>query len=149
MKTLLFFMFVACGWLKADAQSYSIDRHIVAGGGGTSSNGIYSVSGTIGQQDATTQTLNGENYSLTGGFWSFISVVQTAGAPTLTIQAINPTTIKILWPYPSASWMLQQNQSVGTTNWSASGYPVSNDGTNNSVIISPPTGNLFFRLTHP
>ena len=34
------------------AQSYSIDWYKIAGGGGTSTGGVYSVSGTIGQNDA-------------------------------------------------------------------------------------------------
>jgi hypothetical protein len=35
------------------AQSYSIDWYKVSDGGGTSSNGQYVVSGTIGQHDAS------------------------------------------------------------------------------------------------
>ena len=35
---------------SAFAQTYSIDWYKVAGGGGTSTGGVYSVSGTIGQQ---------------------------------------------------------------------------------------------------
>jgi hypothetical protein len=132
----------------AFAQNYSIDWYKISGGGGASSGGQYSVSGTIGQHDAG-GPMSGGNFSLTGGFWSLISVVQTPGSPVLIIQVINPTTVRVLWPYPSASWTLQQNPNIGTTNWSATGFSVSNDGTNNSVTISPPTGNLFFRLNHP
>ena len=58
------------GW----AQNYSINWYKVAGGGGTSTGGVYSVSGTIGQQDATTQTLTGGPYSLTGGYWAMLGV---------------------------------------------------------------------------
>jgi len=41
-----FFLLIA---LSASAQSYSIDWFKVAGGGGTSTNAQYSLSGTIGQ----------------------------------------------------------------------------------------------------
>jgi len=34
------------------AQTYSIDWYKIAGGGGTSTGGVYAVSGTIGQHDA-------------------------------------------------------------------------------------------------
>ena len=34
------------------AQNYSIDWHNIAGGGGTSTGGVHSDSGTIGQEDA-------------------------------------------------------------------------------------------------
>ncbi len=39
-----------------------------------------------------------------------------------------------------------------TMNWSPSGYSgygIADDGMNKSLIITPPTGNLFFRLLHP
>ena len=51
------------------AQQYSIDWYKIAGGGGTSTGGTYSVSGTIGQPDAS-GPMTGGNYSLTGGFWA-------------------------------------------------------------------------------
>jgi hypothetical protein len=35
------------------AQQYTIDWHKIAGGGGTSTGSVYSVSGTIGQSDAS------------------------------------------------------------------------------------------------
>src|SRR5712691_11819871 len=74
----------ACCWAlllatSAHAQSYSIDWFTVDGGGGTSTGGVYQVSGTAGQADAG-PSMSGGNFSLTGGFWSLLSVVQTPGA---------------------------------------------------------------------
>src|SRR5215469_18849024 len=63
---------------------YSIDWFKVSGGGGTSTNGQYALSGTVGQHDAG-GPMSGGNYSVTGGFWSLVAVVQTPGAPLLTI----------------------------------------------------------------
>ena len=40
--------------LSAFSQSYAIDWHTIDGGGGTSTGGVYSVSGTIGQAGAGT-----------------------------------------------------------------------------------------------
>jgi hypothetical protein len=74
------------------AQVYSIEWSKVACGGDTSTNDQYSVSGTIGQHDAGT-AMTGGNYSLTGGFWSLISVVQTAGLPNLTIAKVGNSVI--------------------------------------------------------
>lgn len=51
------------------AQPYEIERYVIAGGGGTSSGGSFSVSGTIGQHDAG-QPMAGGNFELTGGFWA-------------------------------------------------------------------------------
>ncbi len=52
-------------------QSYCIDWLTIDGGGGTSTGGVYSVSGTIGQPDAGAP-MSGVNFSLTGGFWSLL-----------------------------------------------------------------------------
>ena len=45
--------------LRAWGQSYSIDWSTIDGGGGTSTGGVYTVSGTIGQPDAG--TMSGES----------------------------------------------------------------------------------------
>jgi hypothetical protein len=128
------------------AQQYSIGWHKIAGGGGTSSNSQFAVTGTIGQTDAG-NAMAGGAYSVTGGFWSLISVVQTVGAPILTITH-SGNSAKVLWPYPSTDWTLQQNSDLTTANWLNSGG-VTNDGTNNFTTITSLTGNLFFRLQHP
>ncbi len=70
--------------IPVQAQQYSIDWYKISGGGGTSTGATYQVTGTIGQPDAS-GAMTGGNYSLTGGFWALISVVQTAGLPNLTI----------------------------------------------------------------
>ena len=92
------------------AQSYSIDWYKVAGGGGTSTGGTYSVSGTIGQHDAG-GPMTGGSYSLTGGFWALISVVQTPGLPNLTITFVGPNSVKVSWPN-TGSYTLLQNSNL-------------------------------------
>src|SRR5271155_884137 len=97
------------------AQSYSIDWYKISGGGGTSTGGVYSVSGTIGQHDAG-GPMTGGSYSLTGGFWALISVVQTAGAPTLYISH-SGNTVTVYWQDVSG-WNLQQNSNLTLpANW--------------------------------
>jgi hypothetical protein len=130
----------------AHAQSYSIDWYKIAGGGGTSTGGVYSVSGTIGQHDAG-GPMTGGNYSLTGGFWALISVVQTAGLPNLTITLAGDSVI-VSWP-DSGSYTLQQNANLAGGSWTTSGYTITTSNGTNSVTITPPTGNLFFRLKQP
>ena len=130
-----------------DAQSYSIDWYKVADGGGTSTGGVYSVSGTIGQHDAG-GPMTGGNYSLTGGFWALISVAQTPGAPTLYISH-SGNTVTVFWQDISG-WSLQQNNNLTASgDWAASDYTVSTNNGTNSITITPPTGNLFFRLSQP
>jgi hypothetical protein len=127
------------------AQSYSIDWSTIDGGGGTSTGGVYSVSGTIGQPDAGA-TLSGGNYSVDGGFWSFAAVVQTPGAPLLSIRVTAPNTVVVSWPSPSTGFLLQTNNNLATGNWNNYGGTVGDNGTVKSVTNSPPAGNLFFRL---
>ena len=124
------------------AQSYSIDWYKIAGGGGTSSNGQYTVSGTIGQHDAG-GAMTGGSYSLTGGFWALYAV-QTPGAPLLTITYAGNQAI-VSWPPSVTGWTLQPNATVAGGNWVNYGSPV----VNNAVTNAPPTGKLFFRLTQP
>jgi hypothetical protein len=129
------------------AQNYSIDWYKVAGGGGTSSGGQYSLSGTIGQPDAS-GAMTGGSYSLTGGFWSLIAAVPTAGLPNLVITHVGGSVI-VSWP-ATGSYTLQQNGNLtATAGWSTSGYTINTANGTNSVTITPPTGNLFFRLSQP
>ncbi len=138
-----FFILTFAFCLRASGQSYSIDWFNIAGGGGASTGGVYAVSGTIGQPDAG-GPMTGGNYSLTGGFWSLIAVVQTAGAPTLTITRSGNSVI-ISWPSSAIGWTLQQCSNLAG-GWSACGLSVSDNGTNKNVSIPSPTGKLFFRL---
>ncbi len=123
---------------------YSIDWHKIAAGGGTSTGGTYQVTGTIGQPDAGS-AMSGGQYSVTGGFWSLIAAVQTPGSPELTVTHSGNSVI-VSWPYPSAGFVLQQNNSLSTTNWTASGLTITTTGSTNSISITAPTGTLFFRL---
>lgn len=135
--------------LNVNAQEYAIDWHKVAGGGGTSSNGQYVVSGTIGQHDASQQPMTGGNYSLSGGFWSLLSIVQTPGAPLLEITLTSTNTAVISWPSSATGFSLQQNGNLETANWTAPTETISDNGTNKFIIVNPPSGNRFYRLFKP
>jgi hypothetical protein len=150
MKTIL--ALFGSAWVCATsalAQGYSIDWFTIDGGGGTSTGGVYQVSGTIGQPNAG-PTMSGGNYSVGGGFWSIIAAVQTPGAPLLTISRTTTNTVAVFWPSPSANYQLQQNtNSVHSVNWSNVVTAPTDDGTIKTLIINPPTGNRFFRLFKP
>jgi hypothetical protein len=130
--------------LRALGQSYSVDWYKIAGGGGTSTGGVYQVSGTIGQHDASS-AMSGGNYSVTGGFWALVNVVQTPGAPTLYISH-SGNSVTVYWQDVSG-WNLIQSGNLTTplASWSASSGIITSNGTN-SITITPPTGSLFFRL---
>jgi hypothetical protein len=129
------------------AQSYAIDWYKIAGGGGTSTGATYQVTGTIGQPDAS-GAMSGGNYSLTGGFWSLIAVVQTAGLPNLTITH-NGNAVSASWPN-TGNYTLQQNANLAlASGWVPTGYQISTANGTNSITIASPAGNLFFRLSNP
>jgi hypothetical protein len=144
-RAAAFWSLVLGSWflmLATASAQYSIDWFKVAGGGGTSTNGQYAMSGTIGQLDAG-GPMTGGSYSLTGGFWALISVAQTPGAPTLYISN-SGNTVTVYWQN-APGWTLQQNSIASPTGWSASSGVTTSNGTN-YWSITPPTGNLFFQL---
>jgi hypothetical protein len=129
--------------LPARAQNYSLDWFTIDGGGGTSTGGVYTISGTIGQPDAGTMT--GGNYSLIGGFWAVAVAVQTEGAPLLTIKTVG-TSVIVSWPSSSTGFSLLENPSLGTDNWTLVTQPVQDDGTTKSVTLPLSPGSRFYRL---
>jgi hypothetical protein len=127
------------------AQPYSIDWYKI--GGGTSTGASYQVTGTIGQPDAS-GAMSGGQFSVTGGFWSLVSVVQTPGVPNLLIVPNGAGSVKILWPN-TGSYTLQQNGNLAGGSWTTSSFAITNGFGTNFCTITPPTGNLFFRLKNP
>src|SRR5208282_4618494 len=130
--------------LPVQAQPYAIDWYKVAGGGGTSTaGGTYTVSGTIGQHDAG-GPLTGGSYSLTGGFWALYAV-QTPGLPNLNIWFVGPDSVVVSW-LNTGSYTLQTNNNLNASSWPGYGVTINTSNGTNSVTITPPRGNLFFRL---
>jgi hypothetical protein len=127
------------------SADYSIDWFTVDSGGGTSSGGQFSLSGTIGQPDAGLQA--GGPFVLNGGFWSSISLVQTPGAPVLSIHPLGAT-VRISWPAPSTGFFLEQAPSA-TGQWTQVQSPYSTNAVEISSTIPAAGGMQFFRLHHP
>ena len=130
--------------VAASAQSYSVDWYSIDGGGGTSTGGVYSVTGTIGQPDAG--HMSGGNYSLDGGFWGIIAAVQTTNAPFLSVSRTPANTVLVYWAYPSIGFNLQQNPVLGSANWTSVTNAPAQVGQQWQVIVQPPSGNRFYRL---
>jgi hypothetical protein len=130
--------------LATHAQSYSVDWSTVDGGGGTSTGGVFSVTGTIGQPDAG--AMSGGNYSVEGGFWGLIAAVQMPGAPLLSVSRTATNSVLISWPYPSIGFALQQNSVLGTTNWTNVADAPAQVGDQWEVIAQTPSGSRFYRL---
>ena len=148
MKTLVFAsLLVTCA---VHAQNFAIDWFTIDGGGGTSTGGVYSISGTIGQPDAG-PVLTGGNYSLVGGFWSIVAAIQTPGAPLLTVTR-NPANgdVTVSWPTPADGWVLDQTSAMDSPpaaiSWSQVAFPYQTNATAISITVPSPSGNRFYRL---
>jgi hypothetical protein len=129
-------------------QQYSINWYKVAGGGGTSTNSGYSLSGTIGQADAG--ALSGGGYTLSGGFWSGAIALQTPGAPTLTIQRVGNNVV-ISWPLPADGWALRESPAAAGTavSWNPTAQARTTNANTISVTVPSPSGVRFYRLQNP
>lgn len=148
--TVLLAIIAAVFTTTARAQNYSIDWFTIDGGGGTSTGGVYSLSGTIGQPDAGVMT-NGP-YTLAGGFWSGVNVVQTPGAPLLSVEKLVGGNVRVFWPLPADGFVLDQTSAMAsppaTISWSATPFPYQTNATHISITVTP-SAPRFYRLRHP
>jgi hypothetical protein len=141
---LLIFAAVLAPSARAQNTNYSIPWHTIAGGGGTSSGGNYTVSGTIGQH--STATMSGGAYSLTGGFWSIIAAIQTPGSPLLTVTLAGKQAT-ISWAAPATGdFVLEQSAGLHAGGWAVSPMTVSTNNGVVSVTVPAGSGYQFFRL---
>jgi len=143
----LAFAMVALLAQSARGNTNSVAWFKVAAGGGTGTGGAYSLSGTIGQPDAG--TMSGGAYGITGGFWSIIFVVQSPEVPRLRIVRTTTNAVMIAWPTSDVAYSLQQNSTAAGGNWTVVTNSIAVVGSENQVVIAPPTGNRFFRLQSP
>ena len=131
---------------NTSAQSFSIDWHTIDGGGGTSTGGVFAVSGTVGQPDAAAQPMTNGTFSLTGGFWS-IFTVPTPDAPLLSVER-QAAAVRVFWPLPATGFVLDQSLTV-TGAWSQVSFPYATNATDISISVPMPTGSKYYRLRQP
>lgn len=124
-------------------QSYSIPWHTLDGGGGTSTGGVFSVRGTLGQTDAG-GPMSGGHFSVTGGFWVLPQVVQTPDAPTLTVTPAGPGFATLSWTPATPGFVLQETVSLSPPNWTNAP-----SGATNPVTVPATFPAKFYRLFKP
>jgi hypothetical protein len=144
---LLVFALLSAALHLANGQSFSIDWYTVDGGGGTSTGGVFTVSGTIGQPDAG-GPMAGGNFSVTGGFWALYAV-PTPGAPTLWVKKTTTNTVMVYWLSPATGYNLQVKTDLPAGSWGLPPETVTDNGTLKYIIVNPPTGRRFYRLKSP
>ena len=127
----------------AASGQYAINWYKVSGGGGTSTNSVYSLNGTIGQHDAGGPMTNGQ-YAIVGSFWALPQVVATPGAPTLSIAPASSGNATISWTPATPGYLLQESWSLSPANWTNSP-----SGAADPVTVSAAVPSKFYRLYKP
>ncbi len=151
MKPLCLILLVTGGF-TAHAQ-HAINWSKIAGGGATtpSTGGVYAVSGTLGQPDASGALTNGA-YVVSGGFWPGVHLLQTPGAPPLAAEPLGGGNVRVYWPRPATGFVLDQTTALGATPpatvWSQVPFPYATNATHISITV-PAAGDKFYRLRKP
>jgi len=106
------------------------------------------VSGTIGQPDAG--TTSGGPFTLVGGFWSAIAVIQSPWAPTLRIYHTNGV-MTVAWEKTAEGWVLEHTNALPsvTVPWPPVPGPYLSNSADFFMTTNAPVGNAFFRLHRP
>ena len=150
MKNYFCLALLLVGVCFAPAQ-YTVPWSKIAGGGATtpSTGGVYAVSGTLGQPDAS-GALAGGPYSVSGGFWP--GLLQTPDAPLLAAEQLGGGNVRVFWPRPATGFVLEQTLALtnapATNAWSQVPFPYATNATEISITVSA-AGNKFYRLRKP
>ena len=75
LSLTLIFLISAIALAQSSGVDFAITKSTIDNGGGTSSNGEYTITGTIGQADANPQISTGGEFALAGGFWADATVI--------------------------------------------------------------------------
>lgn len=130
--------------LWARAEDYAIDWFSVDSGGGTSADGVYEVSGTIGQPDAG--ELGDDVYTVSGGFWAAAIDTEPLRPPTLKFAVVGNALV-LSWPV-TPGYVLEQTMDLSQPDgWHAVGQPIVVVNGQNTVTVPLAGTQVYYRLT--
>lgn len=135
-------LILALASLNLTAQQYAIAWSTIDGGGGTSTNATYALSGTIGQPDAG-NVMTGGVYSVQGGFWAGAYAGQIPNGPFLSITRSGANVI-VAWTPVTPGFVLQHSLSLSSNNWQNAP-----SGVTNPIVIPAADAARFYRLQWP
>jgi hypothetical protein len=75
LSLTLIFLISAIALAQSSGGDFAITKSTIDNGGGISTNGDFSLTGTIGQADANHQISTGGEFALAGGFWADATVI--------------------------------------------------------------------------
>ena len=140
MKTLLLYLALCAAASAQSGGPWSITSSTLDGGGSRATGGAWTLTGTIGQPDATPAVFTGGPWTGSGGFWPGISALPNGPALLLTPTAGNQ--LRVAWTAESAGYKLQYSSNL--TAWTD--HPAAITG---ASFIQFPLSNgprYFFRL---
>ncbi|NLH75050.1 MAG: hypothetical protein GX456_18540 [Verrucomicrobia bacterium] len=143
----LFCCFAFVTW----SESYSLHWWTGQGTAGTSTGGLYRVTGTVGQPNATPYLSRGR-FTIIGGFWSWVTALQTQGAPYLKVTFTATNSVVVSWPMADGSgWVLQAANTLSAPSipWHTIPPPYQTNGEHLQYIEPVPYGTKFYRLSKP
>jgi hypothetical protein len=135
--------FTAAGMLAMAAGTFQLEHAGVGSGGGTSSGGDFVVTGQIGVLGTGQST--GGSFTLEGGSLAMFMVVQTAGAPMLTLTRVGNDVV-ISWPVTAIGFELEQTGNLSAPSWSGLGMSPTVVGDHFQMTLPATGSSKFFRL---
>lgn len=142
MKTFVILFFLALT-LPLRAQTEISWWTVDAGGGESSSGGVYAIVATVGQPDAGSE-LAGGPYVLEGGFWPAASSDSIPVPPQLTIGPGMLGTAIISWTPNAPGYVLQHSTSLAPSSWTDAP-----SGAANPVVVPVNVSARYYRLVRP
>jgi hypothetical protein len=139
---------IACAFATAAlvavaVETFEVEYGGVGGGGGTSSGGDFVLTGGIGGIGDGRSA--GGAFTLEGGSLAMFMVVQTAGAPRLTLTRSGDDVI-ISWPVTAIGFGLEQTGDLTTPAWGGTGLTPVVVGEAYQVTVPANSSSKFFRL---
>src|SRR5262249_2872555 len=86
---------------------------------------------------------------VTGISDSDFTTIKYVSVPALAIALTSTNTAMVSWSLTSTGFDLQQTTNLNAVNWTAPPETVASNTKHKFIIAKPPTGNRYFRLSHP
>jgi hypothetical protein len=135
--------FAAAGVMAMAAGTFQLEHAGVGNGGGTSSGGGYVLVGQMGVIGSGQSS--GGTFTLEGGSLAMFVVVQTAGAPMLTLTRVGGDVV-LSWPVTAIGFELEQAGNLSAPSWSGAGATPVIVGDHYQVTLPATGSSKFFRL---
>lgn len=121
-------------------------------GGGGKSTGVaaggktYTVTGTIGQFDASAAPVSGGAHKFIGGFWAQVVAGSLPDRPVLTLIRFPSGDASVQWQADASGWQVETSYDL--VHWSNLSEIITGSGTL-TMTANPAVTKQFFRLRKP